>query len=387
MIIPLSEIIINCLIATAKILLLGFGGAYLAKRKILTQPEIRKLSKVLQDLFIPALIFSNFIGVKFHQIISYFPVVIMTIVIIVIGIYMGKLASKFCGSGKEFAVMFPVVCGFAHTINIHLSMVETLGEMLDKSDAFANKEYELSATSRGIVFTMINSVVNTIVRWSLMTKMIKEGEIDDKSEQENALEMKLLANPTNNDQVQIKPAAEKKETFWQKIDSMLNGPLITAFVSLVLIMIPPLQDIFIEEESFIYQTLTKTAKLIGKTSSSLLLLSLGGNLAGPRTEEKSTSYKAIASISVAKLVVMPIIGFIIIFSLKYLSLLNDSVMAFVLFISFAVPTANNILIQYATLGKDTTQLSKVVLASYAFAVISLPFFLVLFLSFYLKFSH
>jgi len=355
----------------------------LPKKKILTQPEIRKLSKVLQDLFIPALIFSNFIGVKFHQIISYFPVVIMTIVIIVIGIYMGKLASKFCGNGKEFAVMFPVVCGFAHTINIHLSMVETLGEMLDKSDAFSNKEYELSATSRGIVFTMINSVVNTIVRWSLMTKMIKEGEIDDKSEQENALEMKLLANPTNNDQVQTQPVQEKKESFWKKIDSMLNGPLITAFVSLALIMIPPLQDIFIEEESFIYQTITKTAKLIGKTSSSLLLLSLGGNLAGPRTEERSTSYKAIASISVAKLVVMPIIGFVIIFLLKYLSLLNDSVMAFVLFISFAVPTANNILIQYATLGKDTTQLSKVVLASYAFAVISLPFFLVLFLSFYL----
>lgn len=312
----------------------------------------------------------------------------MTIVIIAIGIYVGKIASKSFVGGKEFAVMFPVVCGFAHTINIHGSMVETLGDMFDRSDALANKEYELGATSRGIVFTIINSVVNTIVRWSLMTNMIKQQESDDKSleaeDDSKPLEMKLLnKNNTPNDQPQVPPPEEKKESFWKKIDSILNGPLITAFVSLALIMIPPLQNIFIAEDSFLYQTFTKTAKVIGRSTSSLLLISLGGNLAGPRTDGKSTSYKALASITVAKLVVMPIIGLFIIFLLKYLSLLDDSVMAFVLFISFAVPTANNILIQYATLGKDTNQLSKVVLASYAFAIISLPFFLVVFLSLYL----
>ena len=57
------------------------------------------------------------------------------------------MTNKYTMNNKEFAVMFPVVCGFAHTINIHLSMVETLGPMLDKA---INDEgqYELDSTSR-----------------------------------------------------------------------------------------------------------------------------------------------------------------------------------------------------------------------------------------------
>jgi len=61
--------------------------------------------------------------------------------------------------------------------------------------------------------------------------------------------MKLL-NQNVVDQPPPPSQEEKKESFWKKIDSMLNGPLITAFVSLALIMIPPLQVIVLSFSPF-----------------------------------------------------------------------------------------------------------------------------------------
>jgi len=181
---------------------------------------------------------------------------------------------------------------------------------------------KINFSPSGIVFTIINSVVNTIVRWSLMTKylfflnkllkslssMIKQQESDDKSleaeDDSKPLEMKLL-NKNNtpnviffqgNPQFTVpsgstsSPASrgEKRiilEKNWFNIKWSFNhsfcltcsnyDPSFTSNLPFDFNSTFWKKNIFIAEDSFLYQTFTKTAKVIGRSTSSLLLISLG----------------------------------------------------------------------------------------------------------------
>jgi len=211
------------------------------------------MSKVAQDVFIPALMFTNFVTVSSEQLISYFPVVILSGFIIFVGVFFGRALHKYVIKNKNYVVMVPLSCGFVHTLNIQLSMSETLGGLLDKIAEGSNLKFSLNGESRAIIFTTIITVVNTILRWSVMSKIIKENEKDYKSSSAGnsklpSLEMGLLsANKGKRDSkatgnVQFNEIEEEKKPWWSGFEAMLNMPLIVCFFSIILSFIPPLQN-------------------------------------------------------------------------------------------------------------------------------------------------
>ena len=60
----------------------------------------------------------------------------------------GKFVKTHIVKNDEYKVMFPLVCGFAHTLNIQLAMSETLGGLLDKISGLLGKQYKLSGEAR-----------------------------------------------------------------------------------------------------------------------------------------------------------------------------------------------------------------------------------------------
>ncbi len=55
---------------------------------------------------------------------------------------------KYVVKNPNYAVMIPLVYGFVHTLNIQLSMSETLGDLLDKIVEASGMEYQLNSKSR-----------------------------------------------------------------------------------------------------------------------------------------------------------------------------------------------------------------------------------------------
>jgi hypothetical protein len=58
-------------------------------------------------------------------------------------------------------------CGFTHSNNIQLILVQSLALVLDQINIVTGREYPDNSESRGIIYIMIATVVNTVVRWSV----------------------------------------------------------------------------------------------------------------------------------------------------------------------------------------------------------------------------
>lgn len=70
------------------------------------------------------------------------------IVMVFIGMAVGKLVGKYIVKENQYSMMLQVVCGFAHTLNIQISMAEALGPLLNSLDSASNVSYMNDAQTR-----------------------------------------------------------------------------------------------------------------------------------------------------------------------------------------------------------------------------------------------
>jgi len=172
--IPLSEITNNCLIATAKVLILCLGGVYLSKKGVILELIIfsyiyrswlRKRFEVCRRLLRMCLFLLWCLQILSQLALnSWYPTSLLSFcqdviigflfqslilqVIIFVGVFFGRLMHKYVVKNSNYAVMIPLAYGFVHTLNIQLSMSETLGDLLDKIVETSNMQYQLNSKSR-----------------------------------------------------------------------------------------------------------------------------------------------------------------------------------------------------------------------------------------------
>ena len=123
------QVVLRCI---AEIIVVSICGIILAYRKILQRQELKKLSMMIEQLFTPALIFSNFIlNLNTLDVMSWLPIFICTSIIILVQFIMGYLFNKLVIRDHFYHNMLWVGNGLVNTTGIQLVLVKCLDHQFD----------------------------------------------------------------------------------------------------------------------------------------------------------------------------------------------------------------------------------------------------------------
>lgn len=259
-------------------------------------------------------------------------------------------------------------------VSLTLALSYTLPD-LDWEDLNGEDTPDLIA-SRGILYLLIFQQLGQVLRWSwgyntLLRKRsveeITEGHTD--IDEESIIRLNTHENPRqpdeedsvnkspsrttsfNNDETEPLALQPQSKTFTQrlclllqKVKSLMNPPLYSMLLSVIIASISPLQRLFFVNNGFVQNTISLLIKQLGGVSIPLILIILGSNLAPSQdVPPLSPRYKKIVtSALVSRMILPPIVLLpLIAICVKCLpiSVLDDPIFLIVLFILTISPPA------------------------------------------------
>lgn len=127
-------------------------------------------------------------------------------------------------------------------------------------------------------------------------------------------------------------------------------PLIAITFAFVIVLIPPLQRILLDQSTTIHRAIYSPIYTLGKATTPSVLIMLGANIysimeKGGLREAGTISQRTLISITIARLIILPTVGFVIVFVMSISGFLQDPIDLFITFVTFATPSAVNIIVQ------------------------------------------
>eukprot|EP01016_Furgasonia_blochmanni_P009651 TRINITY_DN14007_c0_g1_i1.p1 TRINITY_DN14007_c0_g1~~TRINITY_DN14007_c0_g1_i1.p1 ORF type:complete len:219 (-),score=41.68 TRINITY_DN14007_c0_g1_i1:144-743(-) len=165
------------------------------------------------------------------------------------------------------------------------------------------------------------------------------------------------------------------------LKEIMSGPLYAALIGFMLCAIPPLRNILINPNSFIKQTVMHSIAMCGRVVTPVVLFILGGSLTAADSTGAKMSGRTIGYITLIRLVLMPIAGVLTILAFYHLGFLKDPMLMFVIIITYATPSAINLLVISTQYQPDKTKdIAKTLVTGYVLNIMTLPIVIYLFLS-------
>ncbi|CAD8091659.1 unnamed protein product [Paramecium primaurelia] len=296
----------------------GFG-AYLTHKKIITKQLTSQLSCLTEHLFIPALIFTNFLkSLTLEKLNQYIPCIIITLLCLCFGYILGMVSNKYWIKEKGLNSVVIIASANPHTTNLQLQLCYGLSKWFAMMTSKPEKQIEATLVSTVIIQT----VIVTSIRWTIGKSILQQQEIE--------LEMTNLS--------ELYDIEIKQKSFW-------NPPLSAALVSIACICIPIVQTQILNNQ-VIYNTIFVPLQTISKATSPIVLIILGSSLYEiyMGTKDKVEKYSTILYIVINRLLFMPIIGMIIVIFVYNQKIIDDKSQLFMLFLTFCTPSSINILL-------------------------------------------
>lgn len=167
--------------ASTSVITLSGIGIYLFKRKVLDKQLNSRLAKLLEQVFLPCLVFSSFVKsfdpTNLH---SWVPVCFVAFFMIIQGFLIGYLVNKYYLKDNNMEGMIILANGLCHTTNIQLALVFSLKDYLELLSQGYYEKYPQESQFRGQYratnFICLFQIVNNLVRWTIAKKVIIELE-------------------------------------------------------------------------------------------------------------------------------------------------------------------------------------------------------------------
>ncbi|CAD8096678.1 unnamed protein product [Paramecium sonneborni] len=360
--------------ATFGVLAIAGSGALLTHKKVIDKQFTTTLSSLVERLFLPSLIFTNFLkAVTIGSVISLIPSIITTFCCLFFGYCIGIFSNKYWIKEKKLKSIVILSSANPHTTNIQLQLSYGLTNYL----AIMTNQPDKQIEAKLVTIIIIQTVIVNALRWSIGKKILEQHETD---QNQGEIELSDLRIALPEQQEQYKQIQSKHEkSFW-------NVPLVSVLASLCCLVIYPIQDELIND-TFLHSAIFLPLQTISKATTPSVLMILGSNLYliyfnNTSNQEKISTILLIVS---NRLLILPILGLITIMLLDQLSIMTDICQLFILFITFCTPSAINILVmakQYQQKAEDVVSL--ILLYGYLLCIFTLPIWMTIYLAIFQK---
>lgn len=309
----------NTILAVIQILLLAGLGYGLVKTNKLNGHGLTTLSRLVVEVTLPVLIFSQLIkDFSFSIYPNWWIFPLLSILITVVGLAIGVLTSGFI-KGDELKKQFLSLTAFQNSGYLPMALIAAL---LPKNKADTMFTY---------LFLFLLGF--NLVIWSLGVHILS-------SHKENKFELGSLFSP----------------------------PVIATLFSLVLI--------FFGLSKAVPEFVLKPLKMAGDCTVPLAMLIVGGNLA--QIHLRRINRKAIFLMVLSRMIILPAIGFWLITMLRLPELIG-----LLIVIQLAVPPATSLSVIIRHYNKEDLLISQGIFFGHMLSIITIPLFISLYLAYFM----
>jgi predicted permease len=303
--------------AVTQILILGAVGYILVKKDILGDCGLDNISRFTLDITLPLLIFTQLIReFNFNLYPDWWLFPLISIAVTILGLGLGFLFSIFI-KGAQHKMQFASLVGFQNSGYLPLSLLAAL----------------LPVGDLKVIFVYLFLF---LLGFNLLTFSVG---------------------------VYLLTFLKDKKFEWA---SLLSAPVIAVLVSFLFI--------FFKFEKLIPNFVFNPLKLIGDCTLPLAMLVVGGSLAKIKLEH--VDIKAMALMVLAKLIILPALGFLFLLKFKLPHLIG-----LLIFIELAMPPAANLSVIVRSYKKEDLLISQGIFFGHILSIVLLPVLLSLYFMF------
>ena len=311
-------------------------GYVLARRRLLHDAALEDLSKLLINFLLPCFLFTGVVaGIATLDWKNGLILLLASPLYTFGGLALGWALARMMRIESNQRRAVTACIGFANAGYIPIGIVPAL---VAATDLFGETE---AAKTRGLIYVAMFLFLWTPLMWSLGVNMFR-----------------------------AKADGERK--WWQAI----SPPFVAVLIG-VAIGSSPLQNLLVGINAPL-GWLQEGLYMLGTTATPLVMLVLGGTLAEIHWNGH-VRINAIASVVIARSIVMPLVVFgLIVLAVKQFGKPDDPLMLFILLLQGTMPPATNLAVIARRYDSHPQLVSAILLVSYLAALISIPLWLALF---------
>lgn len=365
-----SQLSTEILYTFLKVIIISVCGAILAKRQTLKPTTAQTVYNMAEYLYLPCLVFASFItSFNLLDVYTWLPTFILTCIFVCLEVLFMLLLGKFVVEGESLSKILVSLWGVNLIDPLSLSFLILLKGALNSVGQVAYSS-AIAGSSRAINYLLIYSLTSAVLR-GLLSKVLTKKIDQDYSTFNNELQV----NPEEAAPVSTSQKRDPQQSF---VTYML---LVLAAVAIVISLISPVKNILVEENSFVYRTLTETITRCGYAAPALLLIQIGSILYHLKKLPSDSEAKGTAAITIAKCVVFPLICFGILQACIALDCIKDPITALQLLVSSTAPLSLAS-VTHGLVKKDPNTFPRLYMAQYALSIVSMSGFSYWFLTGY-----
>ncbi|CAK9877286.1 unnamed protein product [Sphagnum jensenii] len=401
-VLPIAKMLVLC----------GFGLAMASRYiNILPAHSRRLLSKLVFSLFLPCLIFTQLgKAVSVEKILQWWFIPVNIILGAFLGCLIGYVMALIIKPPPQFFNFFIIMIGIGNIGNIPLVIIGAICR--DNNNPFGMDPE--ACNSEGVAYISFGQWVGAVIVYTFVYHMLappkganslerSEGscsDIDIKVESMNSdyangySDTILIDDVKKEDSIVVPLLLPQSSDILPKVrisggwltylaqsnlQHIFQPPVVASFLALVMGSVPLLRNLMFEEHSvffFFYDSLN----LLGGAMVPCIMLVLGGNLVGGAGSSQLGIRSTIA-ITFTRLFLLPPVGIVVVLTADRLGFLppNDKMFQFVLLMQQSMPTSILAGAVANLHGHAEKEASAILFWEHIFAVISLTFWLILYL--------
>lgn len=310
------------------------------KHRLVDENFEKSLSNIIADVILPSFIFCEVI-LNFDSNDSSLLIQLVCGCLIVhfVGIMNGYIYAKILKKDLTELKFLCAIISSPNSTSLQLIFLEVLSSVFSELSYPTNENSPgIGARERGLVYISLFSIFANIWRWTVAFQLVETVQDEEKQQ--------VLILP----EVYRKEEEEKNYTMKGVLSEILNVPIIVSAVTLLISYSQTVRSLFIQQNSFLRETILSVHFTIAKSYTFLVIFILGlnlSNLTGEDFRQDSNSeidIKSILSITAIKLIVNPLVGAPVIIFLHSNGFIKDGIMAYQLLFMLAAPVAINLLV-------------------------------------------
>jgi auxin efflux carrier family protein len=329
---------------------LTIGIGYLSARSGFLNDKTQKgLQKLTINVLTPALLFAN-VGaqIDLQKLITLWAVPAFYVGYLCIGFIIAMMAGKICKF--DWAASKFVAAGviFQNTTSLPIALIQSIASTKAITLLMREDDTPGVATSRGISFILIASLLSNLFRYSVGTWLFNDPNPKQINESDNEDGELPDTTPLLTSTPRRRQITGMAVSGWHRAREIFNPPLLAAIVSLIVGITPPLKHLFFSQDGVFYSSLTATIRQLGQACIPMVMITLGAELYTLPRDTSSSTKEMVTAIIILKMLVMPILGGAAVLSLRQW-VTDDPMLLFILILLAASPTG---MILYGCIGED-----------------------------------
>ncbi|KAK5814414.1 dynein light chain 1, cytoplasmic [Linnemannia elongata] len=304
--------------AVSQVIVVVICGILLTKAGLLSPQTQRGLSKINLYFLTPCLIFTKIASaLSWDRFVTFWPIPLFYSVFLIVNFTVAQIGSKLLRLTKEETRFATASIMFFNNNSLPIALVQSLA-LSGAAKLLLRDENDTAEAvlARGVSYILFTSVFDNLVRWSFGLNLLSHHKGDNTngkeeggtSNNDNSTGPVAISNNDLGDVIidvdshldpQTLPPTTVTPTTWtsrlvailKKARGLLQPPLVTAIVALIVGLIRPLHHILMDPDSKVFIFLIRPLDTCGRAAVPMILLCLGAQVLSfdSNTEAQSNS--------------------------------------------------------------------------------------------------